>query len=162
EVLPPPQDFLDFASLEEALRSTHLAGGLRGGTSSVATDVETLSAFLEQVRTTLPGAQFQARRRRLEQLLEQAQQVSSERAALEEHPVFQRALHQAIERMRDELTGEARRRILAEEVEHREHIRQLEQEESDHRKALDQLRGVTQQAAAALELIRQTKDSLTP
>src|SRR5262249_25075795 len=78
------------------------------------------------------------------------------------HPVFQRALHQAIERMRDELTGEARRRILAEEVEHREHIRQLEQEESDHRKALDQLRGVTQQAAAALELIRQTKDSLTP
>src|SRR5262249_18185221 len=116
--------------------------------------------------TALPGPQFQVRRRRLEQLLEQAQQVGAERALWEEHltshPVFQRALHQAIERMRDDLMGEARRRILAEAVEHREHISQLEKEEAAHRKALDQLRGVTQQAATALELMRQTRETLAP
>lgn len=129
---PPPRNILDLATLDEAVGQILKPGGLGGMPPISATDARHCIQRLEELLIRFPSRDWPARSAKLKQFLDAAREASTERAVWEsfllKHPVVQQTISHEVQRLSTSLKAEARKEILAGDLDLQQKMQKAEAE----------------------------------
>lgn len=163
--LPDTGMYLDFASLEVALKGMQVRGGIGSSKPELDVDAKALARQLSTVLEAYPSTpMFTARRSRLERLLDRVDKASAAWESWEEyvaqHPKFEEAVKESTASLRDEIGKEVRKELFEKEADLITKIGELESKQADEEELFTIIQEEVEQKKQERDILKAEVDRL--